>query len=185
MFWSASHTSVSKSVSQGLHLWRKKWKIRLIIVESREWKPSVLSFKFINKVHQLLPLLGFLMNHRICLDKLINGQLRGAFSFALWIFSSPWLQTDHTQTRIKLWPDAGIRNSHCKLLCCHKEDCSKTGGTKSHVQIFYYLICTILSLKYFIANFDVETKQNEWTLWNKWHWQNSFLPCEYKKKKRY
>ena len=77
------------------------------------------------------------------------------------------------------------RNSHCKLLCCHKEDCSKTGGTKSHVQIFYYLICTILSLKYFIANFDVETKQNEWTLWNKWHWQNSFLPCEYKKKKRY
>ena len=102
MFWSASHTSVSKSVSQGLHLWRKKWKIRLIIVESREWKPSVLSFKFINKVHQLLPLLGFLMNHRICLDKLINGQLRGAFSFALWIFSSPWVQTDHTQTRINL-----------------------------------------------------------------------------------
>lgn len=85
MFWSSSHMSVSKSVSQGFYLWQEKWKIRLVIVESREWKPSVLSFKFINKV-QLSPLLGFLMNHRIYLDKLINGQLGGAYSFALWVF---------------------------------------------------------------------------------------------------
>ena len=45
----------------------------------REWKPSVLSSKFINKVDQLLPLPGFLMNHRTYIDKLING----AFCFAL------------------------------------------------------------------------------------------------------
>lgn len=58
---------------------KRNGKLSSLSLKLREWKPSVLSSKFINEVDQLLPLPGFLMNHRIYIDKLING----AFCFAL------------------------------------------------------------------------------------------------------